>query len=185
MSVWFLLLSSCMCCCVVLHHYAIHFTSFSRFFLLDTLDRMIHLEGTLRLTLGFREEEDDRVGEFLCITGHYTSGLKATHPPLTKMMDQQNHFLPGSNGRSVECMHRAGGFRSYMSGNYCKATHWIVALNPFIMYNNVIYSVMCFSATLSGTWFTQFAILYYQGPCIGNRLSFDSETECRCLEKTL
>lgn len=120
-----------------------------------TLDWMTHLEGTLKCTLGLREEENDPVGEFLCITGHYTSSLRATQPPLTKMRDQRDHFLPGSNERNVECMFRADGFRCSMSGNYSKATLWTVALNPFIMHcPEVIYSKMCFSATLSGTWLT-------------------------------
>lgn len=35
---------------------------------------MTYLEGTLKRTLGLREEENDPVGEFLCIMGHYTSG---------------------------------------------------------------------------------------------------------------
>lgn len=113
---------------------------------------MTHLEGTLECTLGLREKENDPVGEFLCITGHYTSSLRATQPPLTKMRDQRDHFLPGSNERNVECMFRADGFRCSTSGNYSKATLWTVALNPFIMHcPEVIYSKMCFSATLSGT----------------------------------
>lgn len=113
------------------------------FFCYHTLDWMIHLEGTLKCTLELREEENDPVGEFLCITGHYTSGLRATHPPLTKMRDQQSHFLPGSNGRNVECVFRTGGFRCSMSGNYSKATLWILAQNPFIMqWPEVIYGEM-------------------------------------------
>lgn len=105
------------------------------------------MEGTLKCTLELREEENDPVGEFLCITGHYTSGLRATHPPLTKMRDQQNHFLPGSNGRNVECVFRTAGFRCSMSGNYSKATLWILAQNPFIMqWPEVIYGEMCSSA---------------------------------------
>lgn len=105
---------------------------------------MTHLEGTLKCTLGLREEENDPVGEVLCITGHYASGLRATQPPLTKMRDQWDHFLPGSNGRNVECVFGADGFRCSMSGNDSKAIVWIVALNPFIMYClGVTYSKMC------------------------------------------
>lgn len=117
-----------------------------------TVALMSHLEGTLKCTLGLREEENDTIGEFLCIIGHYMSSLRASQPPLTKMRDQWDHFLPGSNQRNVECMFRADGFRCSMSGNYYKATLRTVTLNPFMMHwPEVIYSKMYFFAILSGT----------------------------------
>lgn len=155
------LFASCICCCSAeqsvsvtgsahhrqpcINHNAVHFTSSSGFLFFcaytHTLDRMTHLEGTLKCTLGLREEENDPVGEFLCITGRYVNGMRATQPPLTKMRDQWDYFLPGSNGRNVECMFRADGFRCSMSGNYSKATLWTVAVDPFIMHcPEVIYS---------------------------------------------
>lgn len=112
---------------------------------------MSHLEGTLKCTLGLREEENYSIGEFLCIMGQYMSSLRATQPPLTKMRDQWDHFLPGSNEKNVECMFRADGFRCSMSGNYYKATLWTVKPNPFVMHwPEVIYCKMYFVATLIG-----------------------------------
>lgn len=139
LSVWFILFTSWMCCCCYCytvcfcnkrhpsssglyqpqcHPFHLLVWIFFCFFCHHTLDWMTHLEGTLKCTLGLREKENDPVGEFLCITGHYTSGLRATQPPLTKMRDQRDHFLPGSNERNVECMFRGDGFRCSMSGNY-------------------------------------------------------------------
>lgn len=90
----------------------------SLFFRYFTLTKMTHLEGTRKCTLGLREAENYPWGEFLCIMGHYIRGLRATQPPLTKMRDQQGHFLPVSNGKNMRCMFRADAFKCSMFGNH-------------------------------------------------------------------
>ena len=132
------------------HHNIVQSTPPSIFPETHTLDWMIYLEGTLKCPLGLREEENDPVGEFLCITGHYTSGLRATHPPLAKMRDQENHFLPGSNGRNVECM----GWWFQMFHVWKLLKGYTLVCSTKSIYNALPRSNLLQNVNLSGTWLT-------------------------------